>query len=187
MYLVLKCFEEKCVIEMPEDFNADVEVITFQDKAELDKYFNEETTLKTIKISESCNEVTTDSECNGSSPKSIFILKNECYRRIHFSQIMWVEASRSYSYIYVAGEQPLVVTFPLSEVEKKLPRPQFIRIHRSFIVNTDYVDAFNRSSLFIKNKTFPVSKNYQKDVFGQFLVLGGNSEKRNKKEKEERL
>lgn len=182
MYLVLKYFEEKCVIEMPEVYNADVEVITFQDKTELDKYFNDETSLKKIKINEFCNEVTTDSGNGGYSPKSIFILKNDHYRRILFSQIMWVEASRSYSYIYVAGEQPLVVTFPLSEVEKKLPRPQFMRIHRSFIVNTDYVDAFNRNTLFIKNKTFPVSKNYQKEVFGQFLVLGSNSEKRKKED-----
>lgn len=185
MYLVLKHFEKKYVIEMPEDFNTDVEIIKFQDKTELDKYFNEEATLKEMKIHEFCNDVSTDLVNTGSFSNSIFILKNDSYRRIHFSHIMWVEASRSYSYIYVTGEQPLVVTFPLSEVEKKLSKPQFIRIHRSFIVNIDYVDAFNRNTLFIGNKTFPVSKNYQKEVFGQFLVLGSNNDRRKKEDPEE--
>lgn len=185
MYLVLKCFEKKYIIEMPEDFSTDVEIIKFHNRTELEKYLNEETTSEESEIYEFCNEVSTGLMSPGYSPNSIFILKNDSYRRIHFSQIMWVEASRSYSYIYVAGEQPLVVTFPLSEVEKKLPAPQFLRVHRSYIVNTDYIDAFTRNTLYIRNKSFPVSKNYQKDVFGQFLVLGSHNEKKKKEDIEE--
>jgi DNA-binding LytR/AlgR family response regulator len=52
----------------------------------------------------------------------------------------------------------------ISKLQAELPA-NFIRIHRSFIVNTDKIENFNREQLEITDTCLPISRTYRKAVW----------------------
>lgn len=66
--------------------------------------------------------------------------------RTHFadrSQIAVVRAEGHYTVLYV-GDQKLFCPWSISEAESRLPEPQFIRAHRSYLINPTLVSSFER-------------------------------------------
>jgi len=53
-------------------------------------------------------------------------------------------------------------------VEQKLPADQFMRVHRSFIVNLNRVNMIERGRIIFGKTYIPVSDNY-KEKFQEFL------------------
>ncbi|MCC8088694.1 MAG: LytTR family transcriptional regulator DNA-binding domain-containing protein [Rikenellaceae bacterium] len=103
-----------------------------------------------------------------------FVFQENFYRKIYFEDIRWLEAAGSYCYIYLKNNRRIIVVHPLSEVEKKLPRKYFLRIHRSFMVNIHFVDAFIGNTLCIGPVRLLVSAPFRALVFSCFDVLGRN-------------
>lgn len=63
------------------------------------------------------------------------------------SDIIRLEASSNYTFIYFANRKPLLIAKVLKEFEQLLSCFGFIRIHRSHLVNTahiSHVDAMGR-------------------------------------------
>ena len=77
-----------------------------------------------------------------SCPDYLFVKDKDCYRKIYFRQILWLEAAGSYCFIQAINNVKLCLTFSLSEIMTKLPEDQFLRTHRSYIVNINHVDSF---------------------------------------------
>ena len=68
-------------------------------------------------------------------------------------------------YIRVISETKSVLTkFKLSEIEGMLAENNFIRIHRSFIVAKDKIDAFSASELEVGGKLIPIGRSYKEYV-----------------------
>lgn len=57
-------------------------------------------------------------DCPGKD--GLFICQNEYFKKVLFEDIMWIEASGSYCYIHAADRAKIIITFPMSEVKKKL-------------------------------------------------------------------
>src|SRR3954462_2951215 len=57
---------------------------------------------------------------------------------LHPEKIEWVEAEKDYVRFHVGKENHLVRE-PMNDIEKKLQSERFVRVHRSTIVNLDYV------------------------------------------------
>jgi len=107
----------------------------------------------------------------------LFVWHNNGFVKINCDDILWVNASRSYSEIYLANSQIILLSVPLLEVGRYLPKKNFIRINRSDIINLKYVDSFVGNSLYIGKKSFIIGKEYRKEVFGSFLFVGVRSKK----------
>lgn len=101
---------------------------------------------------------------------SLFLKKDHFFERVLFKNILWVEADNSYTLIHTNSGKFMYATL-LHKIENKLPDNQFIRIHRSYIVNMHAVTGYIKNMLYIDQKTFPVSKSYSKDVFAWFNTL----------------
>ncbi|MCK5839077.1 MAG: LytTR family transcriptional regulator [Bacteroidales bacterium] len=56
-----------------------------------------------------------------------------------------------------------------SRIEERLP-PQFIRIHRSFIVNLEKVVSFSREQVSIPDMNLPISRTYKKKAFEKIEI-----------------
>ena len=67
-------------------------------------------------------------------------------------EIQWIEAAGSYSRIHLTGGRSLVISFNFASVRRKLPESDFIRIHRSRIVNLRHVETLVGNSLKIGNE-----------------------------------
>jgi DNA-binding LytR/AlgR family response regulator len=83
--------------------------------------------------------------------------------KITIDDILYIESVKEYIRINTAGKT-LLTKFQLHEIEKVLPRNHFIRVHRSFIVAKNKVDAFTAADIEIKGKQIPVGRSYKELV-----------------------
>ncbi|QMW05811.1 LytR/AlgR family response regulator transcription factor [Spirosoma foliorum] len=90
--------------------------------------------------------------------------------RVAYNDILYIEGLKDYVKVYRQSDttKPLLSLTSLKTLEEKLPTKQFMRVHRSFIVALDRINAVTRNSVQIGQTMIPVSDQY-KDVFGQFI------------------
>jgi two-component system, LytTR family, response regulator len=91
------------------------------------------------------------------------------------SSIICISASGDYSEIYTADGKKLLSLKPLREWEERLPQKNFVRIHRSTIINFEYVEKveswFNRSYQVFLNgikEPFTISRRYSVAIKERF-------------------
>ena len=92
----------------------------------------------------------------------LFINVNKKYHKVRFADILYVESIKDYLRIHTDVE-PLTTKEKISDFIEKLP-DQFIRIHRSFIVNKDKVTAFTATDVEIGPTEIPIGGNYKMQV-----------------------
>ena len=79
--------------------------------------------------------------------------------RVFLDEIHYVEAQRNCLVIYT-GHEMYRTYQSISDMEEKLPENQFMRIHRSFIVSLNKVNAHTGSSVSILNQEIPIGRVY---------------------------
>jgi DNA-binding LytR/AlgR family response regulator len=92
---------------------------------------------------------------------------------IEIDKIRYIEACNYYALIHVEGKTH-VVRQTLEEFEKKLNRFDFIRIHRSIIINLNIFSCIERSNKRMRVRTtigkeFTISRYRQKDIRNRIL------------------
>ena len=107
-----------------------------------------------------------------SEVNSIFVKDKDYFRRINFEWIRWIEASGSYCCLYLVNAPKMILSFNLRELSIHLPQRFFIRVHRSYIVNVNYIDSFVGNMLCIGKDHIPVSKQNKSAVISRLNVLG---------------
>lgn len=93
----------------------------------------------------------------------MFVRSNRKMIKINYACIRYIE---SYSdYIKIHTESDTIVTREtISAIEAKLPKQQFLRIHRSYIIAISYIQSFTNEHITINKKVLPISRSYKKDV-----------------------
>jgi DNA-binding LytR/AlgR family response regulator len=97
-------------------------------------------------------------------------LKTE-YRivKVSISDIRYVEAMSEYLKVYLQGEaKPIVTLLSMKKMEERLPE-NFMRIHRSYIVNLNMIQEVNKNRIIMDADTYlPIGDMY-KDAFQHYL------------------
>lgn len=103
-------------------------------------------------------------------PNEAIILKVEHQLvKIRLADILYIEGLRDYVRVHRRHEpKPVLSLSSLRALEERLPADRFMRVHRSFIVHLDCVDAVARQSVQIGTSHIPVSVQY-KEKFGEYL------------------
>lgn len=83
--------------------------------------------------------------------------------KIQFEDITHIESVGDYVKILTDSDEPVLTQERISHIIKELPE-NFIRIHRSFIVNSRKVDFFSKTDLEINGTTLPISRTFKKMV-----------------------
>lgn len=100
-------------------------------------------------------------------PDTIFIRDSYKYRSLKVSSIYYLKADRSYTNI-ICENETIVLAEPLNYFESRLPQSQFIRVHRSWMVNLKKVKEIEESRLLIKGVHIPIGKSY-KETFKKYF------------------
>jgi DNA-binding LytR/AlgR family response regulator len=87
----------------------------------------------------------------------IFVKNNEKMIKIFINDIYYIEADRNYCRIFSKEKEHLLV-MTLKDIDEKLPKEYFLRIHRSYIINLSQVDEVGGSHVVISKKAIPLSK-----------------------------
>jgi len=94
--------------------------------------------------------------------------------RMDFDKILWIEALENYVLI-VTEKDKYTVHFTMKSLEKQLPDDQFIRTHRSFIVNFNKIISIEENFAIVKyndrKKSVPVAKTYKDKLMKKINII----------------
>lgn len=106
-----------------------------------------------------------------SNDKQYLIVKSEYkYVQIAVKDILFVEGLKDYVKIYLDGEKsPVTTLMSMKALERFLPESAFLRVHRSFIINTTRIRTIERNRIVFGNHYIPVSESY-KQAFASYIT-----------------
>lgn len=85
--------------------------------------------------------------------------------KVMLDEIMMIEALKDYAKIHLEpSRRSMLIRISMKTLEEMLPVSRFIRIHKSYIVSTDFVTAIRRNSVFIGDLELPVSEAYKDNL-----------------------
>lgn len=90
----------------------------------------------------------------------IFIKADGKIFKVRFNDLLYAEANGNYTKI-VTHQHTLLPTITFSGFEDLLPKSQFLRIHRSFIINKAKITHIEGNRVFINNVEMPIGTNYR--------------------------
>lgn len=100
---------------------------------------------------------------------SIFVKSEYRISRIDVSDIKYVESMGEYLRIFIEGQpKPLMPLMSMKRMEEILPAKNFMRVHRSFIVNLDKIQEISRMRIIFDDVYIPVGDNY-KQKFMEYI------------------
>lgn len=84
--------------------------------------------------------------------------------RVYLDEILYIESLKEYIKI-VSKDKSILTKFQLGQTEDLFKNKNFLRIHRSFIVAKDKVDAFSATDVEIQGKLIPIGRSYKEAVY----------------------
>lgn len=83
--------------------------------------------------------------------------------RVNFKDIKYIEGLKDYIKIYTGG-RPLLTKSTMKNIQERLPGDEFIRIHKSFIINLSSIDKIENNRVVFGETWLPVG-NFYRDEF----------------------
>jgi DNA-binding LytR/AlgR family response regulator len=97
-------------------------------------------------------------------PETIQVRSERKNRIIKLNQISYVESMSDYIIIFMEGEGRIITRERISRLFEKLPG-YFIRIHRSYLINKNFIDSYSKDAVIVGGKELPISRTYKKEFF----------------------
>lgn len=91
-----------------------------------------------------------------------FVKVDKTLHRVDFDDILYIESDKDYVKIVKSGES-LMLLQTLKHWLKMLPEGEFVRVHKSFIVNIAQIDKIAGNQIKIASKTIPIGRHYKQD------------------------
>ena len=99
-----------------------------------------------------------------SKDRFLFIKSEYKLVRIDFDDITYIEGLKDYVRFYLKDGQKLMSLMNMKKLEDYLPMPEFMRVHRSFIVRMPTIPLVERNRLVYGDQYIPISDSYKDDV-----------------------
>ncbi|AUC86013.1 DNA-binding response regulator [Polaribacter sp. ALD11] len=114
----------------------------------------------------------TAEENNRETENTDFIFVNVDKRlvKINIPEILLIEAKGDYISIRT-DQKSYLVHSTLKKIDKKLPSDLFLRIHRSYIINTSEIIDIEDNSVLIKKHVIPISRSHKSELIKRLNLL----------------
>jgi two-component system LytT family response regulator len=93
----------------------------------------------------------------------LFVRDSNITRRLKLDDIFYAEAMGDYVKFYTR-EKMFAIHGTMKSAEERLPKDNFIRVHRSFIIAVDKIDTLQDGGIMINGKFIPVADAYRKSL-----------------------
>lgn len=97
-------------------------------------------------------------------PQERFIIVKSDYKLIQIpvDDILYIEGLKDYIKIYTStAERPILTLISMKNIESSLPADTFMRVHRSYIINTARIRIIERNHVIIGKTPIPISESYR--------------------------
>jgi len=97
-----------------------------------------------------------------------FIKCNQKLEKVPFSEILFVEAMQNYCVIHTSSRK-LICYITLIAMTEKLPTDRFLKVHKSFIVALQKINAIQGDKIAIGSALIPISRNLRNEVMSRIV------------------
>jgi two-component system response regulator LytT len=104
--------------------------------------------------------------------QQIFIKSDGRNYPILLEEILYCEAKKNYTKIVLKNDKTYLPLIPLSKFEEELRAlsPDFIRVHRSFVVSSKQIVSVSAQTVFAGNHKIPLGEQYKNEFFGKIGI-----------------
>ena len=100
-----------------------------------------------------------------------FVKSERRYFKINYKDILFIEGLKDYVIIQL-DEQRVITRMNLKNIFELLPKHNFLRVNKSYIVNTKHIDSFDNNDIFIKTHEIAIGNTYRDAFFEAFMRMG---------------
>ncbi|WP_205589262.1 LytR/AlgR family response regulator transcription factor [Mesonia aquimarina] len=100
---------------------------------------------------------------NGNDENYIFIKSNLKKHKLYLDTVKYVEALGDYMKV-ITDSKNYTVLSTMKAFEERLPKEQFLRVHKSYIVNLNRVEHYNSKIVQLEQQEIPLSRNRKRNL-----------------------
>lgn len=101
---------------------------------------------------------------------SLFIKEKGVYKKIVLSEVLYLKSEHVYTEIFLKTNKNQLIRTSLNNIINKL-NSNFIRVHRSYVININYIDEMNSASLKINGNIIPIGSTYKDTLFNKLNLI----------------
>ena len=125
---------------------------------------------------DSVQETTTDKNLfnfleNIYANNSFFVKKDSRFVKVSFQDILWIEALDNYVIIKTSSKEQFILHSSMKDIEAKLPTRDFARVHRSYIVQIEKINALEENACIVDGNRIPIGKSYKDNLMGRLNLF----------------
>jgi len=117
------------------------------------------------------HSIAAQSNTSSENNKNDFIFVKSEYEniKVNIQDIKYIEGLKDYMKIHLKSEKTLLTLSSFKAILEKLPS-NFIRTHRSYIINIDCIRAMQKTNVFINDIRIPIGETFKKVVLKRLGV-----------------
>ncbi|WP_420155801.1 LytR/AlgR family response regulator transcription factor [Siphonobacter sp.] len=104
------------------------------------------------------------------SPQSLVIKVDADWMRIPYSELAYIQSWGNYIKVFTA-QQMYLVAMTMTEVERRLPSTQFMRIHKSYLIPLNKIDRMSGNEVFVGTAVIPVGLTYRRELIDRLKEI----------------
>jgi DNA-binding LytR/AlgR family response regulator len=101
---------------------------------------------------------------------ALFIKDKFTYSKLIIDDIRWIKSDGNYLEIYTSAPKPALLRASMGSFMDRL-NDDFLRVHKSHIINLRHLTKFETHSVTIDNEVIPISKNYSDDLLKRLNIF----------------
>ncbi|MDD7884567.1 LytTR family DNA-binding domain-containing protein [Flavivirga sp. 57AJ16] len=101
--------------------------------------------------------------------ETIFLNVDKTLHKLVLGSIVYIESDRNYITV-VTETQKLSYIDSLKNWTVKLPETHFIQVHKSYIINSKFVDKLSGNTIFVKANKIPIGRTYKQALLSALGV-----------------
>jgi len=109
------------------------------------------------------NQIPILNSSDGKKKVSFFLKGDKKIHQIHTDDILFIEAYGNYSKVFLV-EEMIISHEKISSLEALLPAPNFLRVHKSFIIATDKINMIEGNRIAIGEHYVPIGQTYKHNL-----------------------
>jgi len=119
-------------------------------------------------------ENTIDLLCQKQVSKDIlFLKKGDAFHKVQVADILFVKSEGNYCTLFLEGDNKFINRVSISSIESLFQTKEFIRPHRSYLVNVHKIDSvqLSESIININDHKIPITRGSKATVFERYMML----------------
>ena len=98
----------------------------------------------------------------------MFVKSDYKLQRVCLDDILYIEGLKDYVRFYLKNGERVMSLMSMKKLDEYLPKPEFLRTHRSYIVHMTETQMVDRFRIVFDDVYIPISDNYKEEVQSYF-------------------